>query len=648
MTAGVAGLLALLPALPFARNTAWAQQGERQTEEKLISVLESDAPFFDKAKACQQLAVAGTRKAVPVLAGLLADEKLAHYARFGLEPIPDPAVDAALRAAMEKLEGKLLVGVINSIGVRRDAGALEALTGLLRAPDLEAARAAAGAIGRIASPKAARVLQGALTADRGALRAAVADACLPCAELLLNAGKRQEAVALYDAVRRAELPEHIQLAALRGAILARQAAGVELLTEKLLGDDEASFNLAIRVAREMPESEVTRALVAPEVSKLPPAKLTLVIAALGARGDKAALPAVLEASKAGSAPPVRLAAIRALGSLGDGAAVPVLLEAATDSTAEVAQAAQASLESLRGRDVDAAIVRMLERGPAKLRPALIELAGRRRIAAAVSALRKAAGEENREIRLAAIAALGKTIELEDLPFLTGRLAGSEGEETDALRDALMAAARRMPDPAACTEKLKAAMGQAPVAAKSVLLDALGAVSGAGALTAVAACARDANEKVREAAVRVMGEWRSEDAAPPLLDLIKTSQSDNDRLRAFTAISQLIRRLGFPKEQRIGYCQQAMELARRDDERQLVLDALAGVPAPETLSVLIEYMSVPALKEGSCAAAVTIAERLIRTKREAVGKAMKQVLLTTDNKQLAARARRLLRQAEGRR
>ena len=34
--------------------------------------------------------------AVPVLAGLLGDEKMAHYARYGLEPIPDASVDAAL------------------------------------------------------------------------------------------------------------------------------------------------------------------------------------------------------------------------------------------------------------------------------------------------------------------------------------------------------------------------------------------------------------------------------------------------------------------------------------------------------------------------------------------------------------------------
>ena len=62
----------------------------------------------------------GTKEAVPVLAALLADEKLAHMARYALEPIPDPAVDEAFRAALGNLKGRRLVGVICSIGVRRD------------------------------------------------------------------------------------------------------------------------------------------------------------------------------------------------------------------------------------------------------------------------------------------------------------------------------------------------------------------------------------------------------------------------------------------------------------------------------------------------------------------------------------------------
>ena len=47
-----------------------------EKERKLIAVLQSDAPPQDKAIPCKQLAVYGTKEAVPALAALLPDPKL--------------------------------------------------------------------------------------------------------------------------------------------------------------------------------------------------------------------------------------------------------------------------------------------------------------------------------------------------------------------------------------------------------------------------------------------------------------------------------------------------------------------------------------------------------------------------------------------
>ena len=123
---------------------------------KLAAVLkDSGASVYAKAKACQRLALVGDRSAVPALAALLSDPQLSGYARFGLEPLPDPAADDALRAALPKLQGKLLVGVINSIGFRKDAQALTTLERLRFDPnvDVEVVRAADVALARIRPPR---------------------------------------------------------------------------------------------------------------------------------------------------------------------------------------------------------------------------------------------------------------------------------------------------------------------------------------------------------------------------------------------------------------------------------------------------------------------------------------------------------------
>ena len=120
---------------------------------RLVQILKDpQASEFARAKACQRLALVGDKSAVPALAALLSDPKPAHYARLGLEPIPDPAVDAAFREALGKLEGDLLIGVINSIGRRKDLKALDALAKIIHGDNGKAAEAARAALGRIRAP----------------------------------------------------------------------------------------------------------------------------------------------------------------------------------------------------------------------------------------------------------------------------------------------------------------------------------------------------------------------------------------------------------------------------------------------------------------------------------------------------------------
>jgi hypothetical protein len=88
-------------------------------EKKLLAVLQSDAPAAQKAITCKELAIYGSSAAVPELAKLLPNPQLSSWARIPLEVIPASESDDALRSAAESLQGQLLVGVINSIGVRR-------------------------------------------------------------------------------------------------------------------------------------------------------------------------------------------------------------------------------------------------------------------------------------------------------------------------------------------------------------------------------------------------------------------------------------------------------------------------------------------------------------------------------------------------
>lgn len=182
---------------------------------KLVAILKApDSTVFQKAIACKKLSIVGGKEAVAPMAALLTDPHLACYARFGMEPNPDSSVDDAFRAALPKLTGKLQIGVINSIGVRKDAKALDALGKLIDHSDPNVAQAAAASVGMIGGSAASRVLQSALGRTKVPVFPVVARAALLCAEGLMPA-HRARGLELYQELSATTMPRPVRLAALR-------------------------------------------------------------------------------------------------------------------------------------------------------------------------------------------------------------------------------------------------------------------------------------------------------------------------------------------------------------------------------------------------------------------------------------------------
>jgi type 1 glutamine amidotransferase len=187
-------------------------------EKALLGVLESDAKRAGKQFVCRELSIIGTEQSVPVLAGMLADEETSDMARYALERIPGSAVDKALRGAVRKARGKARIGIINSLGQRRDAGAVRMLSRALDRPNEDVAMAAAAALGQIADAQATEALKEAKDKTSGKLQMVVLDAYLKCADQLVSDGKKTEALAIYNELRKEGLPGPIRTAATTGML----------------------------------------------------------------------------------------------------------------------------------------------------------------------------------------------------------------------------------------------------------------------------------------------------------------------------------------------------------------------------------------------------------------------------------------------
>jgi HEAT repeat protein len=619
-----------------------------EKERKLIEVISSDAPAKDKAIPCKQLAICGTKNAVPALAALLPDKELNSWARTALEVIPDPAADDALRAALGKVQGRLLIGVINSIAVRRDAKAVDSLFQYVKAPDAEVASAAAVALGRIGGDAATRILQQSLAASPAPVRSAIGQGCVLCAEKYLADGKPAEAVKLYDLVRKSDLPKQRILEATRGAILARQSDGLPLLVEQLRSDDKDMVNIGLSTARELGGPDVAKALVA-ELDNIPAqasegnSRQVRLIQTLGDVGQPAGLPAILKAAKSGSAP-ARAAAIRALRCFADDSCVPVLLDAALDANAELAEIAVDVLGDLPGKGADEQVVAAMQKAKGKDRVVLIQIVGQRRIESAVPALREAAKDSDEQLRCAALAAVGSAGGLGDLSVLIGEVVAPKSPESGRVAEgALRAAAIRMPDREACAELLLTPMSPAPMPVKLRLMEVVSAVGGAKALAAVGAAARSSDAQMQDAATRLLGDWTTPDAAAVLLELAKAD--GKYKTRALRGYLRIARQMDVPTPERLAMCSEGWKLCQQDAERKLVIQALRKAPCGEALARVLPHLSNAAFKADAAAAAVGICEKLIQRDPAAVADAMKRVLAAGATGKVADKAKTLLEQAE---
>jgi HEAT repeat protein len=600
----------LAASIVVAAASAWADDGPNASEKEreLLAVLRSDAPAAEKAVTCKLLAIHGSSAAVSDLARLLPDAQLASWARIALEAIPGPEAADALRNAVDSLQGELLVGTINSIGVRRDAPSVDLLAPLLQDEDADVASAAAIALGRIGNAAATESLRGALTAGPVKVRSAVAEGCVLCAERLHAEGKSADAAEIYDEVRKADVPKQRMIEATRGAILARNQEGIPLLLEQFQSPDKGLFQLALSTARELPGGDVDKALAA-EMVRATPDRAALIIQAMADRPETVDLSAVLQA--AGQGPKqIRLSAIDALGRVGDASCLSTLLEIALEADADLAQTAKAALADLPSEKVDAQIVALLPKAEGKSYPLLIKLVGQRRIDAE-PALLKALDHSEPTVRSAALTALGEMVAPQKLSVLVSQVVSPKHpEDATVAQEALKAASVRMPDREACATELAAAMERSSsVPTKNALLEILGAVGGTKALATMGAAAKSNETQLQETSTRLLGEWMTADAAPVLLDVAKTAPGEKYQVRALRGYIRIARQFVLPEQQRAEMCQKAFEAASRTDEQKLVLDVLQRYPNPQTLQQAVKAMQVTEVKEEATQATLVIAQNL---------------------------------------
>jgi HEAT repeat protein len=634
-------------ALSAARPGAEAERAELAT---ILAAKAADATVPQPARVwvVRQLEYIGAAESVPALTTLLngQDVELKECARRALEKNPAPAATEVLRAALKQGgEPAWKIGLLQSLGERRDSGSIELIK--LHLSSKETTLAASSALAKIADPQVVAALWGAY--DEGI--AGAADALVAAGNRLESAGDKVAAKDLFNrlylagttglgaspqAAKQPIAPVQVRSAALIGLAAADPASARSFIDEALQQQEPALQFAAVTAAEAAHGKAAVTAALVPLLPKLLPGAKVFVLRALDASAE-----AQIIATAGDPDEVVRIAALEALSRVGSAASVAILVKAAAENASGTQKAATAALARISGPGADAAIAKSASEGDAKTRVVAINALTQRNDQSALPALLPYAGEADPTVSAAAYAALGKMGTDKELEGLIQLVLT---QKTPGAVSALQAVASRATDKAAAAQKLIELTKTAEPQQLASLYEILALVGGKEALTAVSIAAGSSNEQVKDAATRALANWPDFSGATPLLVIaLDVHVTLVHNVLAVQAVARLVKSSDQePAANRLKAALAAMKAAKRDEDKKLLLSALASVPDKAAGEAIKPYLSDPKYQQEAGLAAVTLADSLRRTDRPAARDLAQAVKSASISEALTRRADAILR------
>jgi HEAT repeat protein len=556
--------------------------------------------------------------------------------------LPFPSVDEALRNALDKTSGMQKAGVISSLGARKDAKSVPLLKPLMADADLVVARESVSALGHIASPDALEALTEAKVAE--GLMPAVLESRMLCADAFLANGQVAKAADVYRGVLGEGNPAGIRAAALIGLARAVKHEALPTIFEMLKSQDSRSQRAAGAALMEIKGGHYEKALVEVLGSISADAQV-IAINVLAVNGTKSIVPVIAKLTGSPERA-VRVAAVQALAELGDVSDIELLAGLAKEG-GEVGGVVVECLRRRSGNGASAALMKALPRVDAASRALLVGCLAERKSHEVVSDLIRYADDSEENVRVETFKALGTLVQEQEVPSLIGLMLRAKPDRVRlAAERAVCVASAKVEGEDRRTAPLVAAMRDAKPEERASLLHCLGSLGGENALDIVRVSIRDRDDNVKEAAIRVMADWKDEGAVADLRELAKDAPKENLKIIAFRG---LVRIVSLPEsvkkdaQNAVALLVEAMSVAPRTDEKRLVLGALSGIASLAALDAAQRCLPDAELRTEAELACVMIVKQF-KTPGPDRDKAMavlRSLAETTQNESIRKQARAIL-------
>lgn len=615
---GLSGMLAMLKTAGAGDDVAvrftltslarYSSQKGHENEWTLVqqNFLKAIETFSDKeiqAYLIHQLNYGANNGVVEPLKKYLKDERLAEPVTQLFLNIKSPLVEKTFAEALNQSSGKMQVTLVKALGEVESIGSVEAIGKLAGSQNIALERVVLAALANIGDAKSYNFLF--TSAQKSSFHYEPTEAVASFLKYTDKLGKKgeqklckQACLAVIEANNSKELL-HNKATALNIFSRYFPKEGMQLLLKNAENAD-SSFRMAVlNTAKGLGDATYTQSWIKIAKKAAPGVKADIIYM-LGERKDKAAVPFV-QANLQDNSPKVQKMAIWALVKLDAALAERELLSCLSKGIETVE--AESALKTLLDEKKLDIVINQLPNAVNSGKVGLINFVAAKSGKRFFSNIYGYTNNEDAAVKASAIAALSKVSSSKNIPDLLKLLYNvNEPVQVMHVQEALIAASKEEENADKASQPFVAELkGTQP----EKIIPVLSALGGKESLKDVASLFESATGTQKQTTFKALVNWKNSAVAPYLLQICKTG-GEEFRPEAFSGYVNLVRRSGWPDDQKLLKLQMVMPLAKTTEEKVAVINALSRVKTFLSLIYVGKFLDEPALQNAASFAVAQIA------------------------------------------
>ncbi len=582
-----------------------AQQQRKDYANVIAGAVLTNKDRFVKEFFVKQLQLVGGDESVTVLGMLLKNKGVCDAGCRALLAIGTEKASEMLLIALDSVDVSNKAAVIKTIGEFENRDAAKKLIGYTNNSDREIRLAALFAIANIGDSSAKKVLKKATLSENLYEKAKANSFYLLYAKKLAQQSKEKQAVKICKNIyeKSDQITVRIQALSVLVDIQDNRAQGI--LLEAIESDNDQMQAAILQLAQNLGDENDTLKW-AKKLDEVSDNTKIRIITMLADRGDKSALGELTKLIKpTQSNGKVAAEAVSAIAKLGQAESINIILSALDNGEAERVKAVRESLKLLSGKGVTDAVANKLAASnlPAESKIVLIEFLAERLAKEHKDIVLAQTKDADDKVKLAATKALADLANAGDIGQLVKLMLDAENSKLrNAAQKTIVSAAKRASE----IGSILTALDNAGDKSKALLLETLSKLGGKEAINKVLAQTTSSVDKVKDAALRALANWPDEYAISPLLDIAAKTEDSKYHVITLRGCLRIISTAAVPAGKKIELYKKAMKIAKRDDEKKMILAGLSKIKNKDALLMAGEYLDDDGLNSEAALAVAKIA------------------------------------------